>query len=150
MVLGATEARPEPSILSLTALSLLVLHSWSAGARVVASFTDDRGTALGSSVLGQQGQPRLPAINDKSNSEAPHRETASLPFRRRVKCVRGLQTSPDYLCGCATLTVNMICGLSNAQEEAMLSPETVEEAMKCPCLPTNQVWLEELNGFNRK
>lgn len=75
MVMGVSEPGPEPSIFSLTAWSLLVLHSWSAGARVVATFAVDRGTALGSSVLGQQGQPCLPAISDKSNSEDPPRHS---------------------------------------------------------------------------
>lgn len=62
MVIGVSEAGPEPSILSLTALSLLVLHSWSAGARVGAVV--DIGTGLGSSILDPQGQQRLPAITD--------------------------------------------------------------------------------------
>lgn len=70
MVMGVSDAGPEPSILSMTPLSLMVLHSWSAGVRVVTTFAVDRATALGSSVLGQQ--PHLPAINDMSNSEDTH------------------------------------------------------------------------------
>ena len=62
MVIGVSEAGPEPSILSWTALSLLVLHSRSAGAR--AGAVVDRGTGLGSSILDPQGQQRLPAITD--------------------------------------------------------------------------------------
>ena len=66
--MGVSEAGPEPSILSLTALSLLVLHSWPAGLKVVATLAVERGTALGSSVLGKQGQLRLAttAITDSS------------------------------------------------------------------------------------
>ncbi|KAF3851367.1 hypothetical protein F7725_013139 [Dissostichus mawsoni] len=67
--MGVSEAGPEPSILSRTAWSLLVLHSWSAGARAVCALGVDRGTALGSSVLGQHGQPCLPAICYRLNTE---------------------------------------------------------------------------------
>ncbi len=74
MVIGVSEAGPEPSILSLTALSLLELHSWSAEAKVVASF--GRGTALGSSALGQQGQQCLPAIYDKTDDTCTARRSS--------------------------------------------------------------------------
>lgn len=64
--MGVSDAGPEPSILSRTALSLLLAHRWSAGAKVVARLLIAKGIPLGSSALGQHGQADLPAIDDKS------------------------------------------------------------------------------------
>lgn len=116
--MGVSDAGPEPSILSLTALSLPVLHSWSAGARVVATFAVDRGITFGSSALGQQGH--LPAISERSQTQKTpvktKTATARSSLRGRMKCVRDLQTSLwtasvgvlHWLPQC-----NMICRLSS-------------------------------------
>lgn len=74
--MGGSDAGPDASVLSLTAWSLLVLHSCSAGARVHATSLWGSGTALGSPGLGQQGQLHLPAINDQwSGDDSRHTET---------------------------------------------------------------------------
>lgn len=70
MVIGVSEPGPESSILSLTACSLPLLHNRSAGARFVAKWAVDRGTALGSSVLGEQGQLHILSMNHKSKDTA--------------------------------------------------------------------------------
>lgn len=118
--MGVFEAGPEPSILSVTAWFLLVVHSWSAGVRVATKFPGDRGTALGSSVREQQGQPRLPAIREPNShtcTKQSHCKTALQQKSQVYKRTADIFGSPLLPPIHWLSQRNMICRLCSQQGE---------------------------------
>lgn len=119
--MGVFEAGPEPSILSVTAWFLLVVHSWSAGARAATKFPGDRGTALGSSVREQQGQLLLPAIRDSNShntcTKQSHSKTALQQKSQVYKRTADIFGSPSLPPIHWLSLRNMICRLCSQQGE---------------------------------
>lgn len=128
MVIGVREAGPEPSILSLTALSLPVLHRQSAWARTGTALAVERGTAWGSSVLGQQGHPRFPAMLMREIQKNT-RTFKNLP---KIASQQKSQVCESTAHQAWVISATASCKICSDLEQKKLSPDTKQETEESP------------------